>query len=169
MIAGLNRIVDWIENVFVTLLVLTATVVAVVQVVARYVFNNSLYWSEELILYSLITMSFLTMGMGVRYASHISVEAVYAIAGPRMARALQAGAACLGLIFAGVLIYYGSQLSMNTMRMGQLSPAMRVPVGYVYMIIPLAGGFMVLRYLLILQFLLSGRDYAAPEVDIKTS
>lgn len=169
MIAGLNRIVDWIENVFVTLLVLTATVVAVVQVVARYVFNNSLYWSEELILYSLITMSFLTMGMGVRYASHISVEAIYAITGPRMARALQVGAACLGLIFAGALIYYGSRLSMSTMRMGQLSPAMRVPVGYVYLIIPIAGGFMVLRYLLILQSLMTGRDYVAPAADIKTS
>ena len=169
MITGLNRIVDWIENVFVTLLVLTATVVAIVQVVARYVFNNSLYWSEELILYSLITMSFLTMGMGVRYASHISVEAIYAIAGPRMARALQVGAACLGLIFAGALIYYGCRLSMSTMRMGQLSPAMRVPVGYVYLIIPIAGGFMVLRYLLILQSLMTGREYVAPAADIKTS
>ncbi|MCY0093007.1 TRAP transporter small permease [Hoeflea ulvae] len=169
MIEGLNRIVDWIENVSVTLLILTATVVAIVQVIARYVFNNSLYWSEELILYSLITMSFLTMGMGVRYASHISVEAVYAIASPRMTRALQIGAASLGLIFAGALIYYGSKLSINTSRMGQLSPAMRVPVGYIYMIIPLAGSFMVLRYLLIMQFLLTGRDYVAPQVDIKTS
>jgi len=169
MIVGLNRIVDWIENVSVTLLILTATVVAIVQVIARYVFNNSLFWSEELILYSLITMSFLTMGMGVRYASHISVEAVYAIAGPRMARALQIGACCLGLIFAGVLIFYGSKLSVNTMNMGQLSPAMRVPVGYVYTIIPIAGVFMVLRYFLILQFLLTGREYVAPQVDIKTS
>lgn len=63
MIVLLNRVVDWIENILVTLLILTATVVAIAQVIARYVFNNSLYWSEELILYSLITMSFLTMGM----------------------------------------------------------------------------------------------------------
>ena len=169
MIVGLNRIVDWIENIFVTMLILTATVVAIVQVIARYVFNNSLYWSEELILYSLITMSFLTMGMGVRYASHISVEAIYAVAGPRTARALQIGAGCLGLIFASMLIYYGTTLSLNTMRMGQLSPAMRVPVGYVYLIIPVSGAFMALRYLLILQSYLTGRDYDAPQVDIKTS
>lgn len=169
MIVGLNRIVDWIENTLVTLLILTATIIAIVQVIARYVFNNSLYWSEEVILYSLITMSFLTMGMGVRYASHISVEAVYAIAGPRTSRALQIGAVCLGLIFAGVLIYYGTKLSINTMRMGQLSPAMRVPVGYVYLIIPVSGVFMALRYLMILQFLVTGRDYVAPHVDIKTS
>jgi C4-dicarboxylate transporter, DctQ subunit len=91
MITWLNRIVDVIENTLVTGLILTATLVAVAQVIARYVFNNSLYWSEEVILYSFITMSFLTMGMGVRYASHISVEAVYAFVPPKAVRPLQIG------------------------------------------------------------------------------
>ncbi|WP_299365478.1 TRAP transporter small permease [uncultured Paracoccus sp.] len=169
MIAWLNRVVDWIENVLVTSLVLIATLVAILQVIARYVFNNSLFWSEELILYSLITMSFLTMGMGVRYASHISVDAVYAFASPRTAKILQIGAACLGLIFAAVLVWYGSRLVLNTSRMGQLSPAMRIPVGYIYAVIPLAGVFMILRYLLVLRDLLVGQGYEPPEVDIKTS
>ncbi len=169
MILWLNRVVDWIENILVTSLVLIATLVAIIQVIARYVFNNSLYWSEELILYSLISMSFLTMGMGVRYASHISVDAVYAFAGPRTARILQIGAACLGLIFAVVLVWYGSRLVMNTSRMGQLSPAMRIPVGYIYAVIPAAGTFMALRYLLVLRELILGQGYQAPDVDIKTS
>lgn len=169
MILWLNRVVDWIENILVTSFVLIATLVAIIQVIARYVFNNSLYWSEELILYSLISMSFLTMGMGVRYASHISVDAVYAFAGPRSARVLQIGAACLGLIFAAVLVWYGSRLVMNTSRMGQLSPAMRIPVGYIYAVIPVAASFMVLRYLLVLRDLIMGQGYRAPDVDIKTS
>ncbi len=169
MIEGLNRIVDWLENFLVTALMLTATVVAIVQVAARYVFNNSLYWSEELILYSLIAMSFLTMGMGVRYVAHISVEAGQAFVGPRLAQGLKIGAACLGLIFAGVLIYLGTRLTQNTLRMGQLSPAMRVPVGYIYLIIPLSGAFMVIRYLLVLQHLLAGRVYEPPHTDIKNA
>ena len=169
MIVWLNRIVDWIENVLVTALMLIATLVAILQVIARYVFNNSLFWSEELILYSLITMSFLTMGMGVRYASHISVDAVYAFASPRTAKFLQIGAACLGLIFAVVLVWYGSRLVMNTSRMGQLSPAMQIPVGYIYAVIPGAATFMALRYLLVLRDLVLGQGYQAPEVDIKTS
>lgn len=169
MIEASNRIVDWIENGLVTALIFTATIVAIVQVVARYVFNNSIYWSEELILYSLITMSFLTMGMGVRYAAHISVDAAYAFAGPRLSHVLRLGSVCLGLIFAGVLIYYGSRLSMNTMRMGQLSPAMRVPVGYIYLVIPISGAFMMLRYLLVLANLIAGRDYVPPQADIKNT
>ncbi len=169
MIEGLNRIVDWLENVLVTTLMLVATVGAIVQVAARYVFNNSLYWSEEVILYSLIAMSFLTMGMGVRYAAHISVEAGLAFSGPRLSRGLKIGASCLGLIFAAVLIYYGSRLSQNTMRMGQLSPAMRVPVGYIYLVIPISGAFMMLRYILVLTHLMAGREYEPPQTDIKNA
>ncbi|WP_370163289.1 TRAP transporter small permease [Limimaricola soesokkakensis] len=169
MIVWLNRIVDWIEGVLVTGLVLVATLVAILQVIARYVFNHSLFWSEELILYSLITMSFLTMGMGVRYASHISVEAVYAFTGSRTGKILQIGAACLGLVFAAMLVWYGGKLVMNTTRMGQLSPAMRIPVGYIYAVIPSAGVFMMLRYLLVLRDLVAGRVYEPPQVDIKTS
>ena len=58
---------------------------------------------------------------------------------PRSVRVLQIGSACLGPIFAGVVIWYGSQLVMNTSRMGQLSPALRIPVGYIYAVIPIAA------------------------------
>lgn len=169
MILFLNRVVDWIENVLVTSLMLIATVLAVVQVTARYVFNNSLYWSEELILYSLITMSFLTAGMGVRYGAHISVEALYAFGGPRFSRALHYVAVVLGLLFSVMLIWYGGRLHLSTLQMNQLSPAMRIPVGMVYLVIPICGLFMLLRYLLVLSTLLTGRDYEPPETDIKNA
>ncbi|HRA82361.1 MAG TPA: TRAP transporter small permease [Thauera sp.] len=160
MIHALNKLIDWIENIMMVVLMLVATVVAIVQVVARYVFNNSLYWSEELILYSLITMSFLAASMGVRYAAHISVEMLYAFAGPRLIRVLKYVAATLGLVFAATLIYYGGRLFINTSSMGQLSPAMQIPVAYIYLTIPVAGTFMLVRYLLIFQTLLAGKDYA---------
>lgn len=159
MIHALNKIVDWVENIMVVILMLVATVVAIVQVVARYVFNNSLYWSEELILYSLITMSFLAASMGVRYAAHISVEMLYAFAGPRLTRILKYVATLLGFAFAATLVYYGGRLFINTSNMGQLSPAMQVPVAYIYLTIPVAGAFMLVRYLLIFQTLVAGKDY----------
>lgn len=169
MILWLNRIVDRIEGVAVTALMLIATIVAVVQVAARYVFNNSLYWSEELILYSLIAMSFLTASMGVRYAAHISVEAAYAFVSPRVERVLHVVAAVLGLMFAAMLIWYGGRFGLSTLKMNQLSAAMRLPVGMIYMVIPISGAFMALRYLLILRELFAGRDYVAPDIGIKNA
>lgn len=169
MIEGLNRIIDKVESLLVGALMLIATLVAISQVIARYAFNNSLYWSEELVLYSLIAMSFLTMGMGVRYAAHISVDAALAFSGPRLSKILKIGATVLGLIFALMLVWLGWRLTQNTLRMGQLSPAMRVPVGYIYLIIPVSGIFMALRYLLVLSCLLTGKDYEPPQSDIKNA
>lgn len=59
--------------------------------------------------------------------------------GPRAARVLKFVAAFLGVIFAGTLIYYGWRLYLNTSDMGQLSPAMQIPVAYIYLVIPLAA------------------------------
>ena len=68
-------------------------------------------------------------------------------------------AATLGVIFAGTLVYYGGRLFINTSNMGQLSSAMQIPVAYIYLTIPVAGSFMLFRYLLIFQTLVAGKDY----------
>src|SRR5690606_32506099 len=52
MLAGFNRCLDRVESFAMIVLMLVATCVAIVQVIARYVFNNSLYWSEETVLYT---------------------------------------------------------------------------------------------------------------------
>lgn len=169
MILWLNHIVDRIEGGAIMALMLVATVLAVAQVAARYIFNNSLFWSEELILYSLISMSFLSASMGVRYAAHISVEALYAFVSVRVARILHFVATILGLLFALSLVWYGTRLSLATLQMNQLSSAMRIPVGAIYCIIPISGAFMALRYLLIMRDLVAGRDYVAPEISIKNA
>lgn len=169
MIEALNKIVDYVENTLVVLLIFTATIIAVTQVIARYVFNNSLYWSEELILYSLISMSFLTASMGVRHSAHISVEALYAFVGPRTVRFLKLFASILGIVFAATLIHFGWRLYVNTSEMGQLSPAMQVPVAYIYLTIPVSGAFMLLRYLSVFSKLVRGTDSSAVEANVKVT
>lgn len=158
MIGAINRCIDWIENVAMTVLMLIATVVAIVQVIARYVFSNSLYWSEETILYSLIIMSFVTASMGVRYGVHISVEVIQAFLGPKLTRVFRFFSSILGVIFAATLIYYGWRLFANTNNMGQLSPAMQIPVAYIYLIIPISGVFMLFRYLGLFQALVLHKE-----------
>lgn len=169
MLAAINRFLDKVESIAMVSLMLVATVVAIIQVIARYVFNNSLFWSEETVLYSLIMMSFLTCSMGVRYAAHICVEVLPLMVGPFLQKVLQILANILGLMFALVLVYYGTRLAINTLNMNQLSPAMRIPVGYIYMVIPISGVFMFLRYLWILWCLIRGKEYISLGMDVSTT
>jgi C4-dicarboxylate transporter DctQ subunit len=169
MIEAINKIIDRVEGFAMIVLMLIATVIAIVQVIARYVFNNSLYWSEETVLYSLIIMSFLAGSMGVRYAAHICVEVLHVFAGPRLSKILKIIAALLGLIFAVSLLYYGGRLFLNTLNMGQLSPAMRIPVAYIYLVIPVSAFFMLMRYLWIFKTLVQNKEYEALRMDISST
>ena len=169
MLTVVNKILDRIEGFAMVALMLVATLVSIVQVIARYVFNNSLYWSEETILYSLISMSFLAGSMGVRYSAHICVEVLPLMVGPRLNVYVKYLAAILGAIFALTLVYYGTRLFINTHNMGQLSPAMRIPVAYIYAMIPISGTFMFLRYLWIIQHLVQKKTYEPLKMDVSAS
>lgn len=169
MLTAINKVLDRIEGVAMVVLMMVATIVSIIQVVARYVFNNSLYWSEETILYSLISMSFLAGSMGVRYGAHICVEVLPLIVGPRFHTHVAYLANILGAIFAFTLIYYGTRLFINTYNMGQLSPAMRIPVAYIYAMIPISGTFMLLRYVWIIQHLIQKKPFEPLKTEVSTS
>ncbi len=158
MLDSIDRFISTLENIVVTVLMFSATVITIVQVAARYVFNNSIYWSEEFILYTLISMSFFTMSMGVRHATHIKVEVLYAFSNPSLVYYLHLIAAALGMLFSFALGYYGYFLASNTLRMGQLSPAMQVPMGLIYWVIPISSALMFVRYLCLAINILQGKD-----------
>ena len=49
------------------------------QVVMRYVFQSSLYWSEELARYLFVWQTWLGASLAVREASHIRIEANHSL------------------------------------------------------------------------------------------
>lgn len=144
---AINKLIDCIENVAMVILMTVATIVAIIQVIARYVFSSSLYWSEETILYALISMSFIAASMGIRYGAHISVELINTIPSQKIRKFFNCVTLLLGVVFAISILYYGSNLFIRTNNMNQLSPAMQIPVAYIYLIIPISGAFMLLRYI----------------------
>ncbi|PWV97107.1 TRAP-type C4-dicarboxylate transport system permease small subunit [Hoeflea marina] len=52
----------------------TIVIIMITQVTARYVFNSSLIWAEELCRYILIWMTFLLLGMSYQKGEFISLE-----------------------------------------------------------------------------------------------
>ena len=50
---------------------------------------------------------------------------------------------CIMLFAASVMIYGGSLLTAKTFANAQVTPALQVPMGYVYLVVPLAGALLV--------------------------
>lgn len=124
----------------------TITVLITVQVILRYVFNESLAWAEELTRFIVIWMSFIGAGMGVRVGRHISVDLIASLASEKSRRVVVAAAALSGLIFAVTLFVYGGRLFLHAMSTGQVSSAMRLPMYYVYFIFPLSATLLAIRF-----------------------
>lgn len=144
------KALDILESTAMVVFMAVATIMTFVQVIFRYVLNNSIFWAEEVVLYSIICMSFVGASMGVRKYAHISVDILNTFASARINRWLIATASVLGALFGGILLFYGWQLFTTTLQRGQLSPALRMPVAWVYIPIPIAGVLLIIRYVTLL-------------------
>lgn len=123
-------------------LMTTLTFLVCIQVLFRYVFGNPLSWSEELARYLFVWLTFLGAAVGLRKKIHIGVDFLTMLLTPRVRKYLQMIVSVLLLIFLAVVIYYGFEAVEVTMN--QPSPALAIPMGYVYASLPVAAIFMVI-------------------------
>jgi len=108
-----------------------------VQVVFRYGFNHSLYWSEEVGRYTLIWITFLGASVGFKKKAHMGVDFLFKAFG-RKARALLTVISDLSIfILAMVLAVYGIKLA-SFVRF-QTSAALLIPMSVPYSAIWIGG------------------------------
>ncbi|WP_408010342.1 TRAP transporter small permease [Pseudalkalibacillus sp. A8] len=135
----LHRVNKATENVAALFLFLMVLLVFL-KVVTRVLIQSSFPWTEELSRYLMIWITFLGASIAFKYAAHIGVDFIV----DKLPRVLKivfqviAAAACL--VFFVLLIVKGYELTGRSMI--QRSPALNLPMGYVYAIIPISGVLM---------------------------
>ena len=112
------------------------------QILFRYVVGRSLFWTEEVGRYTLIWIIFLGANIALRRKKHIGIDFVVSHLNPQLQKLSMWLVKLLILLFAIVLIFYGIELYSVTMM--QTSAALHIPMGYVYMAIPVCGVLMIL-------------------------
>ncbi len=135
---------DPVEGLLV-LLVFTLCLDVFAAVVLRYVFHMSLGFYDELARYVFVWMSFLGAATGVKRHGHFGVTFVVQRLSPRVQQGLAVFNMLAMMLFAGVLVARG--ITMVRLTSTQLSPAMEIPVSYLYLPVPISGVLMIL-YLL---------------------
>lgn len=126
------------ERLLVASLVFTVVLIFV-QVIMRYVFNNSLSWSEELARYIFIWQIWLGTGVGIRMKEQIRVEILVKKLSPAGAKWLNAIALTILLIFCIFLVINGYQLVLKIAGRNALSTALKIPLSYVYLSLPFSS------------------------------
>lgn len=121
------------------------------QVVMRYVFSDSLAWSEEIARYAFIWMIYIGVSYGVKKNKHLGVDALPMLFGRTGKIIIGIIANVCFLIFAIVITVYGLDIVSKVTRE---SAALQLPMEVVYLA-PAIGMFLsVVRLIqnLIIQF-----------------
>ncbi|MCC8189833.1 MAG: TRAP transporter small permease [Planctomycetes bacterium] len=117
------------------------------QVICRYILRSSLAWSEELSRFLFIWMTFIAAYVGARQGKHIGVEALQN-ALPRIpATVLRCLANLVCTAFFFIVAYCTIQAWPKLMR--QVSPALGLPIAFVYLCMIIGSTFIGLYYLVL--------------------
>jgi C4-dicarboxylate transporter DctQ subunit len=132
------------EYLLVGSLMVTVGIVSL-QVIFRYILNNSLSWSEELTRYIFIWQIWLGTSIAMREDRHLKVEFLYNMMGPKNRKILTIFSKTVLLLFCLFLTINGGQLVLALQERHSLSTALRIPLYLVYASLPFSCFMMVLR------------------------
>jgi len=129
-------------------------IIVVAQIITRFVFFYSLPWSEEASRYLFAWIIFLGVSFGVKEDSQISIDLIDSfIKGKSGRKVLAAFQYIIQLIACSVMLYQ-SALFVTAGGAGQRSPAMHLPMTYVYMCLVVGFALLLLELIIKLGYLL---------------
>jgi TRAP-type C4-dicarboxylate transport system permease small subunit len=129
------------------LTVLTATIF--IQVLFRFVFDLPLAWSEEVSRYSFIWLTMVVAPICVRERANLGMDALVGRLQERTRYWLEFVGTVLMMVLASVMLVWGA-LILDVVR-AQQSPALGVPMLWVYAAIPVGAGLMLVELAAILR------------------
>lgn len=131
---------------FLVIVVVAVLVVDVLwQVFTRFVLKNPSTWTEELAVFMLIWVSLLGAAVALNRGSHLGIDYFVGKLSPKKRLYTEIFAFLCILIFSlTVMVFGGIDLVGSTLKLEQISPALGIKVGYVYLAVPISGLFLVL-------------------------
>ncbi|MDY6903359.1 MAG: TRAP transporter small permease [Thermodesulfobacteriota bacterium] len=168
MVAKCLRVADRILTLFeewtLFLTVFVALVALFANVVLRYGFDYSLAWSEELIRIVIIYTTLIGCSAAIKNSTMIKIDALVQLV-PVFKKPLTYFSNLVTLIFSLMMIYYGWQIAALQAQSSQKTIIMQIPLVYIFSILPLMGGMMLIRTIQVLYGEITGNNvFEAPKV-----
>ncbi|CAM3397173.1 TRAP transporter small permease [Cytobacillus oceanisediminis] len=149
----MKRLDKYLEEVFLVLTLAGMVILIFAQVVGRYVFDSAPSWTEELARYIHIWQVWIGASYAVRLRAHIRVEAFRNLFSDSFKKVLDTLSILVWFILALFLAVLGTQLVFSSLKNGQTTPAMQLPMWIPFLAIPLGGAGMSIRLLQQLWFI----------------
>lgn len=140
----LKLAVDRVIAAFSVIVMIALVMCVVWQVFSRYVLNQPSTLTDELARFLMIWVGLLGAAYTVGAQRHLSIDLLFMSINKRKQALLSLFINLLIFSFAGsVIVTGGIKLINKTLATVQVSAAMQIPMGYVYIILPLSGAVMM--------------------------
>lgn len=144
-----KRVLDKILEVLVMVVVAVLVLDVLWQVFTRFILKDPSSWTEELATFLLIWVALLGAAVALGRGAHLGID--YFVGKlPEKTRIKTEIFVflCIAAFSLLVMVVGGIDLVRTTMSLEQISPALGLNMGYVYLAVPISGCFLVLYSLL---------------------
>ena len=131
------RLLQKATEFFTAILLSAVVIVVILQVLGRYVFEISLSWPEELARYLLVWLVFIGAAATVGAKEQLVVDTLSELGSTQVKRAVL----ILGILgsLAGVIVLLNAAMPLFGPASRTVSPATNIPMGWVYLSLPVGG------------------------------
>ena len=115
------------------------------QVITRFIMKNPSSWTEELATFLLIWVGLLGASVALNRGAHLGIDFFVGKLSERKWLITQVIVfTCTAIFSIAVLIVGGIKLVSITLATNQVSPALQIKMGYVYLALPISGFFLAM-------------------------
>jgi len=121
---------------------------SIANVIGRFVFAHSLYFSEELNQFLIVLVTFVGLGYAARKGRHIRMSALYDQLSDRGRKLLMILIATVTSLVMFVLAYYSYEYVARLAKLGKVTPSLQIPLYLTYIWVPIGFVITGIQYLL---------------------
>jgi C4-dicarboxylate transporter DctQ subunit len=138
-------ILQKVQNGMVALLMICFILVVLIATFCRFFQIMGLKWPDELARYLMMWMVFIGCGTAAREGSHFTIDLVYAFLPKRTHNFFIFLSTLVVDIVLGVVVYLSINMTRGQMRMQQVSPALQLPMWFMYLAVPFGCALVVIQ------------------------
>ena len=169
---GVGRGLQWLdigiarfEWIVLSYGVLIMAVNSIANVIGRFVFNRSIYFSMELNAFLMVIITFMGLSYAARKGRHIRMSAIYDQLPDLGRKILMIVIAIVTAAIMFVLAYYSTSYVHRIYELGKVTPSMRVPLWITLVWVPIGFVMAGIQYTLtVFQNLRAPEVYISHEV-----
>ncbi len=140
----LKKYVDYVLARFVILIMTVLVIDVLWQVASRFIMREPSSWTDELAGFLLIWVGLFGAAYATGKKDHLAIDLLPRKLNPRRKKNLDLVINTLIALFGLIIMFVGGiRLTLITFKLNQISSALKIPVGYVYLAIPLSGLFIM--------------------------